>query len=429
MKLPVLIAGVIVIVGAGKAAAQESVSGAEASNSAGAFTLGIIEEIKVLGDVPATGGNIVTRQYLNDMNLNTVGTALATQPGVSLSRNARNEDIISIRGFDSRQVPVYLDGILLYVPYDGYVDLGRFTTFDLAQIRVNKGNASLLYGPNTLGGAVNLVTRKPLERFESEFRLGAGSGSRTMGAINLGSNQGDWYAQLGLSWLDIDTFPLPDGFIDRKAVPTDTGNNRKNAYSNDWKGSLKLGYTPNETDEYALGYSRQEGEKGNPVYTGESTQGIRFWQWPFWDKESVYFLSNTSLGDANTLKLRVFQDSYDNRIDAYTDASYTTPGQRNFFPSTYHDKNTGGSVEWINASFTDHELHLALHYKVDRHEEVGPTPPVARYRDVTTTIAFEDVINVGENGRLRLGLSHEERDAPEVYFWNTGSTDAVNGLV
>ena len=28
--------------------------------------------------------------------------------------------------------PVFLDGIPQYVPYDGYIDFGRFTTFDLA---------------------------------------------------------------------------------------------------------------------------------------------------------------------------------------------------------------------------------------------------------------------------------------------------------
>ncbi len=427
MKYSVLIVGIIALSSVGRVIAQQANSGTEENSSAGEFTLGVIE---VIGDGSlTTSDSIVTRQYLNDMNLNTVGTALATQAGVSLTHNARNEDIIAIRGFDSRQVPVFLDGIPLYAPYDGYVDLARFTTYDLAQIRVSKGNSSLLYGPNTLGGAVNLVTRKPLERFESDMRVGAGSGSRSMGSINLGTNQGDWYAQVGLSYLDVQTFPLADGFVDSKAELTDGGNNRENAYSNDWKGSLKMGYTPNETDEYALGYSKQEGEKGNPVYTGESLQGIRFWQWPFWDKDSIYFLSNTAVGDANTLKLRVFQDRYDNRVDAYTDATYTTPGQRKFFPSTTHDKNSGGSMEWVNRSSAIHELHLAFHYKVDRHHEVSPNLPAARYRDVTKTIAIEDVIVLGEDTQLRLGVSHEKRDAREVYFWDTGSADAVNGVV
>src|SRR2546429_7341951 len=37
-------------------------------------------------------------------------------------------------------------------------------------------------------------------------------------------------------------------------------------FRSDKRLSFKLGLTPNATDEYALGYVRQEGEKGNPVY-------------------------------------------------------------------------------------------------------------------------------------------------------------------
>ncbi|MCS5517457.1 TonB-dependent receptor plug domain-containing protein [Pseudomonas qingdaonensis] len=73
-----------------------------------------------------------------------------------------------MRGFDRLQVPVYIDGIPTYVPYDGNIDLGRFTTYDLSRIQVDKGFASLLYGPNTLGGAINLVTRRPVQEFEGE---------------------------------------------------------------------------------------------------------------------------------------------------------------------------------------------------------------------------------------------------------------------
>ncbi len=38
--------------------------------------------------------------------------------------------MINVRGYDVRQVPLYIDGIPVYVPYDGYVDFSRFTTAD-----------------------------------------------------------------------------------------------------------------------------------------------------------------------------------------------------------------------------------------------------------------------------------------------------------
>ncbi|CAG5074652.1 Vitamin B12 transporter BtuB [Dyadobacter sp. CECT 9623] len=76
--------------------------------------------------------------------------ALNILPGVSIANvGQRNESVVYVRGFDLRQVPVFIDGVPVYVPYDGYVDMGRFTTFDLAEINVSKGFASILYGANT----------------------------------------------------------------------------------------------------------------------------------------------------------------------------------------------------------------------------------------------------------------------------------------
>ncbi len=41
-----------------------------------------------------------------------VAQALSVVPGVVLqSRGSRNEEQVKVRGFDSRQVPVYFDGV------------------------------------------------------------------------------------------------------------------------------------------------------------------------------------------------------------------------------------------------------------------------------------------------------------------------------
>src|SRR4051812_12705712 len=65
----------------------------------------------------------------------TLNQALEYLPGVSIDHKApRNQTGISIGGFDGRQVPLYLDGTPAYAPLDGYVDLTRYLTSDVAQI-------------------------------------------------------------------------------------------------------------------------------------------------------------------------------------------------------------------------------------------------------------------------------------------------------
>lgn len=389
-----------------------------------AFELGTVE---VVGQAEAAPSNEtkMTRESLENLNRDTVGSAVALVPGMSVSHNSRNEDIVYLRGFDVRQVPLFIDGVPTYVPYDGYVDFGRFTTFDLSEIRVAKGAASLLYGPNTLGGAINLVTRKPVKEFEGDVRAGFASGSEKKVAANLGGNQGLWYYQVGASYLDADTFPLSKDF---KPVATENGGDRENAYRTDKKVSLKVGLTPNATDEFALGYIKQEGEKGNPPYAGTASGGIRYWRWPYWNVESVYAVGNMALGRDHVVKLRVYDDKYRNGINAYTNGTYSTQLNNTSFPSRYNDGSRGLSAELASYLLPNNELRLAYHYKEDRHNEWNPNIVDKNFKDVTTSLAIEDVISIGSSWRLRLGASRDERDTKEAYTYTKGDTAKNNGL-
>jgi len=393
------------------------------------FTLGSVDVHAERGSSTTVAERALDAARIRQLDLDTVGEAVAVLPGASLARNSRNEDMLYLRGFDPRQVPVFLDGVPLYVPYDGYVDFGRFTTFDLAQVQVASGGASLLYGPNILGGAINLVSRRPERPFEGNLRLGIADGGERKAAANLGGRRGDWYYQLGWSQLKADEFPLPDGFRDYKATPTDTGDARRNADRDDRRLSFKLGYTPREGDEYAIGYARQDGEKGNPVYTGTAGSGIRYWRWPWWDKDSLYFIGNTRLGQHTALRTRVYRDTYSNGLSAYSNGSYQVELDNTSFPSVYDDRTVGGSVTLASTALERHALQLALHYKDDRHSDRNPNAPTKDYRDVTTSVAVEDRFALTAASHLRFGLGHDRREAKRVYYWPTGSADATNAVL
>lgn len=405
-----------------------------------AFQLGTVE---VVGKAPSatSGETAVTSETLDQFDRNTVAAAASLVPGMSVSHNNRNEDIVYLRGFDVRQVPLFIDGVPTYVPYDGYVDFGRFTTFDLAEIRVAKGAASLLYGPNTLGGAINLVTRKPTRPFQGDVRAGFGSGNERLAAANLGGNQGKWYFQLGASYDDADSFPMSSDYHP-VAIRTSSGNatpmvvenggDREDSYRTDKKVSLKLGITPNATDEFAIGYVKQEGEKGNPPYAGSApgTLGtnIRYWRWPYWNVESTYAVGNVALGQDHIAKLRVYDDTYRNSILAYTDSTYATQINNTSFPSRYDDGSRGASAELTSYLLAGHELRFAYHYKEDRHNEWNPNIADKNFRDVTTSLAVEDAIALAPAWRLRLGASHDRRDTKEAYTYAKSDTGKNNWL-
>ena len=406
------------------------VAAAPAADDAGPFALGVVEVVtsRLPASVADEGGKaaMITQEDMQRFNRDNVGDALNLLAGVAIATNSRNEKTLTVRGFDSRQVPLYIDGIPVYVPYDGYVDFDRFTTADLAGIQLSKGFSSVAYGPNALGGAINLVSRRPARAFEGDVTAGLGRAGEQQGAVNLGAKRGAWYAQAGASWIESDGFVLPAG---SRPTATEDGGLRNNAYRKDSKLSFKVGFAPSADSEYAISYYRQDGEKGQPPSTDPAQ--ARYWRWPYWDKESLYFLSDTALGARETLKLRLYLDRYDNEVDSYTDGSYTTlrtsgRGSVSTGRSIYADRTDGGSVALESVRFSHHSLRVVGHYKTDEHRERDANGVLAtHYEDELLSIGAEDRLELGPRTILSLGAArHELR--PRTVF-NAGNPYSLPG--
>lgn len=405
-----------------------------AEEEANVFELGQIEVSTPRLPLAQDPETVIGRAALIRHDRPTVAEAAELDSGVTLERvGARNELNIRVRGFDLRQVPIFVDGIPVYVPYDGYADLGRFTTSDLAEVQVAKGFSSVLYGPNTLGGAVNLVSQRPTVPLEGEIGLrwvtGKADGTAGQDAhLNVGTRQGNWYAQLGSSYRNRDAYSLADEFEPR---PAEDGGARENAHRTDRKLSFKVGLTPGGGDEYAIGVVEQRGEKGNPPYAGDDPNArIRYWRWPWWDKRSVYFLSRTNLDAGGYIKSRLYYDTFENALYGYKDDSFTETR----FKSYYDDYTYGGVVEFGQPLTDNDTIRLAAHWKTDFHRESSPGEPQPENEDRTLSLAVEETHRFSANTRLVAGVSHdrrralkaEETDGTSISNLPTASTSAWN---
>lgn len=382
-------------------------AGSAQTDSARVFRLG---EVTILANRLADSTRTIGIGRIEAFNRVDASHALSLLPGVTLSTvGARNESTVYIRGFDLRQVPVFIDGIPVYVPYDGYVDLGRFTTFDVSEIQVSKGFTSVTYGSNTLGGAINLVSRRPQQKLEFDARAGIFSGSGRRLNLNLGSRIGKWYVQGAISQLKQDTYPLSDDFDAKTLQPK---GDRDNAYRDDRKYSLKVGFTPNATDEYALSYVNQQGTKGTPPYAGnDSKQTARFWQWPYWNKESWYFLSKTALARTGYLKTRQYLDRFSNLLSAFDDNTYSTQKKGSSFNSYYDDHTYGGSAEYGNRLGKLNQFRVSAHFKQDQHKENNQGEPVRTFIDDTYSIGLEDTYAFHPKWSVVPGVSFNARNS------------------
>lgn len=361
----------------------------------------------------------VTSRDIRKFHAYDAGQSVKMLPSVVISSfGSRNESTVYIHGFDIRSIPVLVDGIPVYVPYDGYVDLSRFMTFDVSRIDVSKGFSPVSYGANTAGGAINIVSVKPAERLEVEARLGYMSGKGYLAALNAGSNLGKVYFQTGISASGRKYFPLSASF---DTLGTEKDRKRDNSRSEDIKFSFRTGYVPVKGDEYSINYIYSHGEKGNPVYLGnDRNTRARFWQWPYWDKQSIYYISRTAIGPGKVLKVRAYYDQFRNKLSSFDDQSYTTQNRKSSFDSFYNDNTFGGNAEFSGQLTGKNQITFSAHAKNDNHRESGNSGPVSRYSDNTFTLGMDDVQKAG---RLNIisGLSYNSRTSLRTQTYDPDS--------
>jgi vitamin B12 transporter len=91
-----------------------------------------------------------------------VDEALRNVPGVEIRRSGSygKTSSISIRGANSNQVQVLVDGVRVKSPTLGTADLSDISPDLIEKIEVIRGPQSTIYGADAIGGVVNIITRR-----------------------------------------------------------------------------------------------------------------------------------------------------------------------------------------------------------------------------------------------------------------------------
>jgi iron complex outermembrane receptor protein len=127
----------------------------------------------------------VTRQELDDRDVQTLGQALNYTPGVTTSAFGYDPrfDAFSIRGFDVTYTGLYRDGLRLG---GGTFSIPKTEPYGLQSITVLRGPASGLYGLGSPGGIVDSITKRPTASPFGELQMQVGSYSRRQVNFDLG---------------------------------------------------------------------------------------------------------------------------------------------------------------------------------------------------------------------------------------------------
>lgn len=401
------------------AGASTEPTGAEFPESGGVFALGELDMV---------GGSVVSTEAMRTFSKDTLDAALALAPGVNASNSGgpRNEQLVFVRGFDRWQVPLSIDGIRVYRPADNRFDFSNFLTPDMSEVQIAKGYTSVLNGPGGLGGAINLVTKKPQKAVEGEVQggmmfgpNGEYEGYKTYGSV--GTRQAGYYAQASGILLDRDGWHLSNDF---DPTPTENGGERINSHKESYQINLKVGLTPNSTDDYSINYIKSDSARGAPYHVTDPLANQRYWDWAGSTVDSVYWLSHTKLGEASFVESKLYYSVYGDELRSYDDPAQTQQTLPRAFVSNYDDYAYGGSVT-AGSQFTPwNTLKGSFHFRRDSHKEtqrynvanvVCASPPCfsepsQQNLEDTYSVALEHTLHITKRLDLVAGASYDWRN-------------------
>ncbi len=225
-----------------------------------------------------TTGEMRQRNLTNLMEISqfTPNVLMSTAPGGS---GGGNNSQIYIRGVGQTDflfttdpgVGIYMDGVYLPRTLGGVLDL-----LDLERVEILRGPQGTLFGKNTIGGAINLISNKPTQEFGGFAEVIVGSYNRTDGRLDINIPLSEtWASRFSLS------YKKRDGYVDR--LNYDTGKvidhlGNENAFNA--RGSFR--WTPSEstTLDIILDYSREREESAaNTLVQFEPMNGLT----PLWN--------------------------------------------------------------------------------------------------------------------------------------------------
>uniref|UniRef100_UPI004028EAF1 TonB-dependent receptor n=1 Tax=Dialister sp. TaxID=1955814 RepID=UPI004028EAF1 len=152
MKKTAALLAAMALLGVGSASAAE----AAPMFALQGVTVTANRQAESLKDVPANV-QVITEKDIKLRNVQTASDAVAMATGVSASNSV--EGTVNLRGYNSKNILVLVDGQQMNTAWNGDVDWNMIPVENIRKIEVVSGGQSALYGGRAVGGVINIITK------------------------------------------------------------------------------------------------------------------------------------------------------------------------------------------------------------------------------------------------------------------------------
>ena len=140
----------------------------------------------------STSVTVITEEEIRQQQAETVAEVLRTVPGLDVAQNGSRGTTtdVFIRGAESDQTLVLIDGVEVNSVTLGAFDFSNLTTENIERIEVLRGSGGTLYGSQAVGGVINIISKKGEGTPTASVLAEGGNGATHREAVSFSGAQG-----------------------------------------------------------------------------------------------------------------------------------------------------------------------------------------------------------------------------------------------
>ncbi|MGE5398786.1 MAG: TonB-dependent receptor plug domain-containing protein, partial [Ignavibacteriales bacterium] len=215
------------------------------------------QRIPVLTLESIRGLTTITREDLQNIPVQNIQDLLSYSPGVDVKKRGPEgaQADVSIRGGSFEQTLILINGVKVSDPQTGHNNMNLPVNMeDIERIEILKGQASSIYGPNALSGAINIITRKD-KRNELLLNLSGGQNGFYKGGLSFSYPLGELANSISVSKY------RTNGYRYNTDITATTMNYNSSMQFSSGSGNFSLGYTDKDFGANGFYSDRYPGQR------------------------------------------------------------------------------------------------------------------------------------------------------------------------
>ncbi|MGH9364122.1 MAG: TonB-dependent receptor plug domain-containing protein [Thermoanaerobaculia bacterium] len=234
------------------------------------------EEQKTLG----TATTVITREQIEKSGRVTVAELLRSVPALDVVQSGSEGSVTSIflRGTNSTQTLILVDGARVNSPYFPGYDFSGLTAENVERIEIVRGPFSALYGSEAIGGVVQIFTRPAQAGLSGGATAEGGNAGQASASAFVTAGSGPFAAAASYRYGQVN-------------------GDRPNSSWRENNGSARLDWQPSESGRLAIEGSILSGKVGNPGPVGAENPSAR----GIFREERLALPANFALSPTNRL--------------------------------------------------------------------------------------------------------------------------------